>query len=56
MYRIARELGLDVIAEGVETEEQDLLLYRIAPEAIGQGWHYGRPLSTKDALAAIHAG
>ncbi len=56
MYRIARELGLDVIAEGVETEEQELLLYRIAPEAIGQGWHYGRPLSTKDALAAIQVG
>ncbi len=47
MYRIARELGLDVIAEGVETEEQDLLLYRIAPDAIGQGWHYGRPLNKR---------
>lgn len=56
MYRIARELGLDVIAEGVETEEQHLQLCRIAPEAIGQGWHYGRPLSSRDALATIHAG
>lgn len=56
MYRIARELGLDVIAEGVETEQQELLLYQIAPEAIGQGWHYGRPLSTEDALAVIRVG
>jgi len=56
MYRIARELGLDVIAEGVETKEQDLQLCRIAPDAIGQGWLYGHPLSAKDALAAIHAG
>ncbi|MGE6331635.1 EAL domain-containing protein [Stenotrophomonas sp. NPDC077659] len=55
MYRIARELGLEVIAEGVETEEQDLLLARIAPEAIGQGWHYGYPLSLAEALAAIEA-
>ena len=53
MYSIAQELGLDIVVEGVETEQQELLLRHIAPEAIGQGWHYGRPLSATETLIAI---
>lgn len=53
MYRIARELGLEVIAEGVETADEHAALACIAPLATGQGWHYGRPLQVDGALAEI---
>lgn len=50
MYSIARELHLEVIAEGVESAEQDRLLRKIATDAIGQGWFYGRPAPGEVAL------
>ncbi|MBN8903526.1 MAG: EAL domain-containing response regulator, partial [Rhodospirillales bacterium] len=40
---MARELGLTVVAEGVETEEVAARL-RTAGCDIGQGWHFGRPM------------
>lgn len=49
MYQIARQLGLDVIVEGVETECQDALLRQLAPSAIGQGWFYGMPVACEAA-------
>ena len=39
---MARELGIDVIAEGIETEEQERLLRRLGCP-LGQGYRYGRP-------------
>lgn len=53
MCRIALELGLDVIVEGVETEEQARMLSQIAPDAVGQGWYFGRPVPAADAIATI---
>ncbi|KAG1241827.1 hypothetical protein G6F65_023334 [Rhizopus arrhizus] len=58
MYQIARQLGLEVIVEGVETAEQDALLQQIAPSAVGQGWLYGTPVQADAAavLAKSHNG
>jgi diguanylate cyclase (GGDEF)-like protein/PAS domain S-box-containing protein len=42
---LAQNLGMDVIAEGVETKEQLALLRRLKCEK-GQGYYFSRPLET----------
>ncbi len=53
MYQIARKLGMDVIIEGIETPEQVALLRELATDAVGQGWHYGYPLPSDDAVVML---
>ena len=36
-------MGLDVVAEGIETEGQWDLLRSLGVQ-LGQGWHFGRPV------------
>lgn len=43
--RMAKQLGLDVIAEGVETEEQLEFLERVECDIV-QGYYYSRPIPT----------
>ena len=51
---IARDLGLEVVAEGVETEAQrDFLLQRQCP--IMQGYLFARPLRAADITALLAA-
>jgi diguanylate cyclase (GGDEF)-like protein/PAS domain S-box-containing protein len=45
---LAQNLGMDVIAEGVETKEQLALLRRLKCEK-GQGYYFSRPLETNAA-------
>ena len=40
---MAKSLGLTVVAEGVERQEQEETLYRIGCEWM-QGYHYARPM------------
>ena len=49
---MARELGLEVIAEGVETREQ-LRVLRALNCSIVQGYLTGRPVSADDAVALL---
>ena len=51
---LGANLGLDVIAEGIELEEQAALLGALGC-AMGQGFHYARPLSPDAASAALAA-
>ena len=52
--QLAMELGLRVVAEGVEDASTAHLLGEIGP-IIGQGWHFGHPMSGPDLLTWIHA-
>ncbi|WP_432523095.1 putative bifunctional diguanylate cyclase/phosphodiesterase [Kineococcus sp. SYSU DK006] len=51
---LARTLGLDVVAEGVETFAQDEVMTDLGCEAV-QGWLYSRPL-TRGALVEVLRG
>jgi diguanylate cyclase (GGDEF)-like protein/PAS domain S-box-containing protein len=45
---LAQNLGMDVIAEGIETKEQLALLRKLKCEK-GQGYYFSKPLETSDA-------
>ncbi|MDP2005467.1 MAG: EAL domain-containing protein [Rubrivivax sp.] len=51
---LSRSLGVDTVAEGVETEEEAVLLQKLGCKN-GQGYHFGRPGLAKDVapLAAV---
>ena len=51
---MARELGLKVVAEGVETEEQSELLARFGCE-LGQGYRFAKPASHAEVEALLRA-
>jgi EAL domain-containing protein (putative c-di-GMP-specific phosphodiesterase class I) len=52
---LASNLGMGVIAEGVETEEQHTRLEALGCE-YGQGYLYSRPVEAESALALIRRG
>ena len=49
---MAHALGLDVVAEGVETAEQDAQLRAVGCR-FGQGWHFGRPAPLTDVVSLL---
>jgi Amt family ammonium transporter len=51
---LGRGLGMRVVAEGIETEEQARRLLALGCER-GQGWHLGRPAPAEQARALIGA-
>jgi EAL domain-containing protein (putative c-di-GMP-specific phosphodiesterase class I) len=52
---LASNLGMCVVAEGVETEEQHARLEALGCE-YGQGYLYSRPVEAESALALIRRG
>jgi EAL domain-containing protein (putative c-di-GMP-specific phosphodiesterase class I) len=46
IVHLAHEMNLQVVAEGVETEEQSALLKRLGCD-LAQGYYYGRPQETE---------
>jgi predicted signal transduction protein with EAL and GGDEF domain len=44
VHGLARALGLHMVAEGVQDEQTATALARL-PGTIGQGWHFGRPMT-----------
>jgi diguanylate cyclase (GGDEF)-like protein/PAS domain S-box-containing protein len=55
MLRLARELGLYVVAEGIETPEQ-LSHLRSAEASHGQGFHLARPMPAAELTALLQSG
>jgi diguanylate cyclase (GGDEF)-like protein len=53
---LARELGVDVVAEGVETETQRRLLVEASAHAQGQGLYYSRAVSAQESMQLLRAG
>ena len=51
---IANGLGVDVIAEGVETDDQRSRLIRLGA-TLGQGWRFGRAVPLNEARVRIMA-
>jgi EAL domain-containing protein (putative c-di-GMP-specific phosphodiesterase class I) len=49
---MARSLGLDVIAEGVENEEQNAFLKKIFCDKV-QGFLYSKPLPANELTALL---
>lgn len=49
---LADELGMEVVAEGVETAEQ-MRIVRILGCSAAQGYHFGRPMAAADAAVAL---
>jgi diguanylate cyclase len=52
---LALELGIEIIAEGVETEGQEKFLLS-AGCAYGQGYRFGWPVNAAEATAMLHHG
>lgn len=52
MIALGTGLGLDLIAEGVETEDQSRLLGDLGCP-VGQGWLFSRPLVAADVVALL---
>ncbi len=48
--RMMATLGLAVVFEGIETEEQARVLEELAPGSMGQGWRYGHPLPVAELV------
>jgi sensor c-di-GMP phosphodiesterase-like protein len=50
---MAQSLNLQVIAAGIETEEQVRYFARAAPKTLGQGWFFGHPLTAAEFQQAL---
>ncbi|MGC2134882.1 MAG: EAL domain-containing protein, partial [Xanthobacteraceae bacterium] len=53
--RLAHELGIEIIAEGVETEGQEKFLLSAGCE-YGQGYYFSRPVDAERATELLRAG
>ncbi|CAI1200451.1 EAL domain-containing protein [Serratia ficaria] len=51
---IAESMGLALVVEGVETEEQAAYLRDINPNAIAQGWFYGKPVAIHELCSEMN--
>jgi len=54
IVNLADELGLNVVAEGIETEEQRDVI-RSMGVAYGQGWYFGKPMSADKFILQVVA-
>ena len=52
MIRMAKDINIHTLAEGVETEEQFVFLRDIGCEKV-QGYYFGKPMPFEDAVAGL---
>src|SRR6185437_9289617 len=53
---LARELGIEVVAEGVETEAQCRLLVDASARAQGQGFYFSHAVPAEDTMRMLRTG
>jgi diguanylate cyclase (GGDEF)-like protein/PAS domain S-box-containing protein len=53
---LAAELDIEVVAEGVETEDQRAALVRMGSKTKGQGFYFSRPMSAEDTTRTLRLG
>lgn len=53
IHSLALALGLDVVAEGVESEAQEQVLGELGPHIIVQGYRYAKPMSGAHAMQFV---
>ena len=51
---LGKTLGLKIVAEGVETAEQQALLTRLGCNTL-QGYYLGRPVAAEKLLASLES-
>ena len=51
---LAHDLGMEVVAEGVETDSDAVELYQLGCE-YAQGYYFGEPMSVDAARDMLHA-
>jgi diguanylate cyclase (GGDEF)-like protein/PAS domain S-box-containing protein len=56
IMRFAHDIGIAVIAQGVETEEQSALLKEADATTQGQGFHFSRAVSAENAAELLRRG
>jgi diguanylate cyclase (GGDEF)-like protein/PAS domain S-box-containing protein len=56
IMRFAHDIGIAVIAQGVETEEQNALLKEADATTQGQGFHFSRAVSAEKAAVLLRQG
>lgn len=52
IFAMAKELGISTVAEGIESEEQAIILREMGC-VYGQGYLFARPLSLEDAITVL---
>jgi EAL domain-containing protein (putative c-di-GMP-specific phosphodiesterase class I) len=53
---LARELDVEVLVEGIETEAQCRLLVQASARAQGQGFYYSQAVSAEESMSLLRAG
>jgi diguanylate cyclase (GGDEF)-like protein/PAS domain S-box-containing protein len=53
---LAAELDVEVVAEGVETEDQRAALVRMGSKTRGQGFYFSRPMTAEDTTRTLRLG
>jgi EAL domain-containing protein (putative c-di-GMP-specific phosphodiesterase class I) len=56
IVRFARDVGVGVIAQGVETQEQRELISQAGRDTFAQGFHFSRAVSAAEAVELLRHG
>jgi diguanylate cyclase len=56
ILRLAAELNVEVVAEGVETEDQRAALVRMGSKTRDQGFYFSQPMTAEDTTRTLRLG